>query len=327
LKELDPDWATAVRDGFYPSLLAANSYQDSQYAVPTSADATVLWYRRDWFEAEGLTPPSTWAELLTVAQHFHQPKTRARYNLGASPLSFVGGRAGGETTTYQLLPFVWSAGGDLITQEKVVLNSDATRKAIRFLQDLVQHEQLASPAVIHQRWDSTAHAFARGEVAMAIGGTYENFIIQSAAQWDPATFLLRVGFVPIPAGPNGAPTTLLGGMTYGIYRQSRHPQEALALLKLALTPKVLKPFSLLTGQNPSFTAIGQSIRAEEDGFLGRASHIFEQGRSRPSLPAYDRVSQQFQEMIELSLSGQLSVDAAVSRAAERISGITGLPVA
>lgn len=327
VKELDPTWMAEARDGFYPSLLSANSYNDVQYALPTNADASVLWYRRDWFEAEGLKPPTTWTELLAVAKHFHQSKARARYRVSAHPLSFVGGRAGGETTTYQLLPLIWSAGGDLIMQGKVVLDSAATRQALTFLKELVHKEKLVAPAVVRQKWDGAAHAFARGEVALAIGGTYENFIIQSTAQWDSATFLARVGFVPLPAGPKGAPATLLGGMTYGIYRQSRHPQEALGLLKLALTPSVLKPFSLLTGQNPASIAVAHSIGTDEDGFLGRAAHIFAQGRSRPSLPAYDRVSQQFQEMVEAALTGQQSIDSAVSRATERISGITDLPIA
>jgi ABC-type glycerol-3-phosphate transport system substrate-binding protein len=326
LSELDPDWAVEVQDRFYASILSANSYNGEQYALPTNADATVLWYRRDWFSAEGLEPPRTWDELLSICKYFRQPEIRARYGLGAHPLAFVGGRVGGETTTYQLLPFIWSAGGAMIEDNIVTLDSTATRQALEFIRDLVNQEQLVSTEVVRSPWNGAAMAFAQGKVALAVGGTYENFIIQSITGWDLQTYLQRVGFVPIPAGPQGSQATLVGGMTYGIYRQSRFAKEALDLLKLTLDTQILKPFSLRTGQNAAYIPVAQAIQPEEDGFLGRTDSLFAQGKSRPSLPAYDQVSRQFQEMVEACLSGQLSIDGAVSRTAERISGITGFPV-
>jgi multiple sugar transport system substrate-binding protein len=327
LAELEPEWVADMRDDFYPSLLAANSYQGQLYAVPSNADTTVLWYRRDWLAAEALAPPKTWTELLAVGRHFRRPEVRARYGLGPYPLAFVGGRAGSETTTYQLLPFLWTAGGDIIAQGKVVIDSAATCQALAFVKDLVHSEALASPDVVRYPWNGALLAFARGEVVMALGGTYENFLIRSAADWDMETFLERAGFVPLPAGPNGAPSTLVGSMTFGIYRQSHHPMDALALLRRVLTPEILKAFSLQTGQNPALKAVAEAIRPEEDGFLGRTAPLFVQARSRPPLPTYNQVSVQFQEMVEACLTEQLSVEIAVRRAAERISGITDLPIA
>lgn len=327
LEELDPTGAAEIRDGLYPSLLMANSYRGDQYSVPTNADATVLWYRRDWLASEHLSPPTNWSELLAVCQHFRQPTVRRRYQLGPYPLTFAGGRASGETTTYQLLPVLWSTGGDLIADGKVVLDSEATRRALRFLRSLVKEEKVVTPAVVDHSWDSTWRALAQGEVALALGGTYENYMIQSASSWDVTQFLEHVDLVPVPGGPEGGPAVLVGCMTYGIYRQSSHPLEALDLLKLARTVQILKPFSLQTGQHPAELSVMQAIQPEEDVFLGRTTALFAPGRSRPSLPTYDRVSAQFQEMTELCLSGRLPVTAAVRRAAERISAITDLPLA
>ncbi|HEX6384913.1 MAG TPA: extracellular solute-binding protein [Anaerolineae bacterium] len=326
LAELDAAWVEAVRDEFYHSVRIANCYKGEQYAVPTNADAAVLWYRRDWVAAEGFDPPTTWDELVSVTQHFRRPEVRTRYGSGAYPLIFAAGRTAGETTTYQLLPLLMSTGGDIIADEQVVLDSEATRRTLAFLRRLVHEEKVAPPTVVELPWDGTWRALARGEVALALGGTYENFLIQSAAGWDAATFLEHVGFVALPAGPNGSPATLAGSMTYGIYRQSNHSQEALDLLKLALTPAVLKPFSLQTGQNPAYIPVIETIGPDEDIFLRRTAPLFAKAGSRPSLPAYDRVSAQFQEMVELCLTDQLPVETAVRRTAERIAGITGLPL-
>jgi multiple sugar transport system substrate-binding protein len=327
LEELDSTQAAEIRDGTYSSLLMANSYRGDQYAVPTNADATVLWYRRDWLEAEGLTPPTDWNQLVSIGQHFRQPRVRSRFHLGPYPLTFAGGRVGGETTTYQLLPILWSFGGDLISDGKVLLDSEATGHAMRFLRSLVQEEKIVAPTVVENTWDSSWRALALGEAALALGGTYENYMIQSAGGWDADQFLDHVGLVSVPGGPRGKPAVVVGCMTYGIYRQSRHPLEALALLKLARTTQILKPFSLQTGQHPAKISVTQAIQPEEDGFLSRTAVLFAQGRSRPSLPTYDRVSAQFQEMAEFCLSGTLTVAAAVRRAAERVSAITDLPLA
>jgi maltose-binding protein MalE len=116
-------------------------------------------------------------------------------------------------------------------------------------------------------------------------------------------------------------------MTFGIYRQSHHPMEALALLQQMITLEILKPFSLRTGHNSAHVAVAESIRPDENSFLELTASLFTKARSRPSLPSYNQVSVQFQEMIEACLTGQLSVEEAIRRAAERISGITGLPIA
>lgn len=326
LADIDPAWPETTGRNFYPSLLNFNSYRGEQYTIPTNADAAVLWYRRDWLEAEGLAPPPTWAALREVAAHFCAPAVRSRYRLDPHTLTFAAGRAAGETTTYQLLPFLRANGGDLIAGDRVVLDSEATREALGFLTDLIDRDGVASPNVTEQPWDGTWRAFAQGKVVLALGGTYEHFLIQAEAGWDAAAFEKCVGFVPLPAGPGGHTATLVGGMTYGIYRQSEQAKEAVELLSLALSPAILKPFSLKTGQNPALATVAEAIGPDEDSFLRRTSRLLTEAGSRPSLPGYDRVSAQFQEMVEFSLRGELSVEAAVKRAAERIGGITGLPV-
>jgi ABC-type glycerol-3-phosphate transport system substrate-binding protein len=324
--DIDAAWVAELRDEIYPSLLRANSFQGQLYAVPTNADAAVLWYRRDWLEAEGIPPPTTWRELAAAAAHFARPQIQTRYGTAAHPLIFCAGRAAGETTTYQMLPFLWSNGGDILDGNHVVLDSAANRQVLAFLRDLVLPKELAPPDVTTLPWDGAWRAFARSEVALALGGTYENFLIQSAAGWDSATFARRVGFVPVPAGPQGTQATLVGGMTYGIYRQTAHAKEALALLKFALSAPILQPFSLQTAQNPASRAVADAIAPDKESFLARTAQLFADGGSRPSLAAYPLVSAQFGEMLELCLSGELSVERALRRAAERIGGITAYPV-
>ncbi len=297
----------------------------SLYAIPAEADLALLWYRKDWFGQEGLAPPQTWAEWLHCARHFQSPLVRSRYGHGPHPLAFVASPKAGETTTYQLLPVLWSAGADVIAGGKVVLNSAAARRAVAFVADLVTRYRIAGPDVIEMPWNGPALAFAAGAVAMAIGGSYERSLIQAAAGWDDGEFQQRVGLAPIPAGPDGAPATLLGGLSYAIFRQSRRPLLALEILARAARPSIIRDFCLRTGQNPPTRSGVQALAHDEDPFHQATSQLTAYARSRWPLVEYDRVSAQVARMFESAIRGELTPDEAVARAAAVIAGITGLP--
>lgn len=326
LDEIDPDWASTYGKHFYAPSRIANSFSDTQYGISTNVDISVLWYRKDWFEAEHLTPPQTWDDLIQVCRHFAQPQVRQRYGMSEYPLNFVGGTRGGETTMHQLLPLFWSAGADILENQQINLDQPATYQTLEFLHSLVNTERVAPPTVTQHLWDGALNAFAHGQSALAFGGTYENVIIRSKAGWNRAMFMDRVGFVTPPTAPGGKQAILLGGMAYGIYRQSSQAEIALELLKIMLEPEILKPFSLQMEQSAALLSTDESIRPEENSLLNHTTPLLNLTRSRPSLPSYDQVSRQIQEMIEVVLNNELPIDQAIKRTAERISGITGYPV-
>lgn len=325
--EVDPAWLQMNGSTLVPVALAANQYEGHLYGMPISTDVSVLWYRRDWLEKEELSPPRTWDELVVLGHHFQDQEVRERYGLGEHPLVFVGGRNGGETTTHQMLPFLWSTGGDLISGHQVVLDRPGSNRALTYLKGLIHEHGIVAPDVINYAWNQAAQVFAEEKAVFAIGGSYESFFIQRVAGWDEPTFKERVGFVPIPAGFEGQSAVLAGGMSYVVYRQSHAPKQALDLLEMTGCPEVLKPFSLRTGHIPPRVPVLKELKPEEDGFVARTIPLIEIARARPIIPAYARVSRQFQTMIEDCLSGKREVSDALSLTSERISAITGFPVA
>ena len=327
VEEADPQWCEFLKLDTFPAMLEANRFQGQLWGIPICGDASVLWYRRDWLEAEKLSPPSTWEELVEVARHFQRPEVKERYGLGDYPFVFVGSRRGGETTTYQLLPFIWAAGGQLLDEGHILLASPQTASALTFLRSLIHEQRLAPPDVVDYTWDHSAQVFARGKAALALGGTYESFFIRETAGWDEAEFLERVGFVPVPAGPVGEPSTLVGGMNYVLYRQSASLQQSLGLLRMTVDPQILKPFCERTGQIPGRISVANALQREGKSFVSQTIPLIERARTRPSLPGFARVSRQFAALVEDCLSGRRPVEQALALTAERISAITDLPIA
>ncbi len=313
LDEIDKEWAAAFKADLFPLFVENNCYRGHLYGMQPEANVSLVWYRRDWFEREGLSPPRTWDELVEVAQHFKKEDVRQRYGLGPFPLAFPGGPNAGETTTYILSSLIWSVGGELCQGGRVVLGEKACQ-AVGFLYDLVHTYQLASPAVSRYGFGDVPRLFANGAVALAFGGSYERALIQQVSGWDDKAFRERVGFVPIPAGPGGRPAATVGGMVYVVFRQSPHPEEALEVLKILASPSLMMEMCRLIGRKPTRVSVVRSLDQERDWFIYETSRLLEIAHVRPVIPRYAQVSAQLQEMIAQTLERRQSPTEAIAQA-------------
>lgn len=325
LESLNSHWnhSTFGKD-LYPAFVSANSYQDRLYGLPVKADISLLWYRKDWLESEGLLPPRDWDELVEVARHFLQPQVRERYGY-AYPLVFPGGTAGGEATIYMLMPFIWSAGGEVFERGEVVLDSAATRRALRFLRELVLTHRVSPTDVIRYREDTAFRLFASGKAVMALGGSYEADLIREIGGWEDGEFQERVGYVLPPAVPGGHPAPTIGGTSYVILRQSSRPQRVMEVLRFATDPTQIGECYrelLQILPNPSFNRL---VSPDGAPLLSWVSEMIPLGRARPSIPEYVKVSRQLQAMFERTFSDPMPIEVLVRRTAEFISVICEVP--
>ncbi len=325
LEDLNSHWnhSTFGKD-LYPAFVSANSYGSKLYGLPVKADISLLWYRKDWLEGEGLNPPRDWDELLAVARHFLRPQVQERYGY-VYPLVFPGGTAGGEATVYMLMPFIWSAGGEVFERGEVVLDSDATRRALRFLRELVLTHRVSPPDVIRYREDTAFRLFASGKAVMALGGSYEADLIREISGWENGEFQERVGYALPPVAPGGQPTPTIGGTSYVILRQTPRPQRVMEVLRFATDPaRIGESYRELLQilPNPSFNRL---VSPNGAPLLRWVSETIPLGRARPSIPEYVKVSRQLQAMFERTFSDPMPVEALVRRTAEFIAVISELP--
>lgn len=308
-------WGDGERADFLPPFVDADRSRGLRHVVPAEADVAGLWYRVEDLARLGLDPPRTWEELLASCRA-----------ADAWPFPFVmpGGSRAGETATYCLVALLASNGSSVLSEEGITLDSALTVEALRLLRTLID-EELMPQEVVAYEWDRPIRMLAEGRALFSLGGSYE---ARTLAEQTGLT-LRRVGetfgFIPVPAGPQGAPASLAGGMVYGIFRQAARPELAVRVLKHLLTPSVLGSMSLSTGQiPPRRSAVG--LVEEDLPFVAVTAAWLEHALLRPATPSYARVSAQLQSMLEAVLTGRLEPEAAAGRAAELIGAITGLPV-
>jgi ABC-type glycerol-3-phosphate transport system substrate-binding protein len=328
LEDLDSqgNHAEFIQD-LYPAFVEANSFNGTLYGLPVKADISMLWYRKDWFAQEGLSPPQSWDDLVDVVQCFLQPQVQERYGL-THPLAFPGGTVAGESTTYNLMPFIWSAGGEIFDAEekRVVLDSPETRRALQFLRELVTLRRASPPEVIHYKWETTPWLFANGKVAMAFGGSYQSDMIRDIGGWKVEEFMERVGCVAPPAAPGESPVSTVGGSSYVILRQCQRPNLMKDVLKTAINPNVTGEMYCSMLQHSACLSFDDFLTPKAEPLLRQVARMIASGHSRPSIPGYFKISRQLQTMFEATISDSVPIDQIVRRTAEFIGVISGRDV-
>lgn len=68
LQDVSDLWQQAIADGNLPeSLAAAFTFDGKQYAMPSHVSYWVVFYNKKVFDANQVTPPATWDEMIAVA--------------------------------------------------------------------------------------------------------------------------------------------------------------------------------------------------------------------------------------------------------------------
>ena len=301
LPSLDASWANALSADLEPLVRYSNTWDDALFGIPVQADITGLWYRRDWFDAEGLQPPQTWEQWLNTLEHFAQDACRARFGY-QSPLAMPVSAVPGEATVNLLIAFLWMCDGDVMdAQGNLTLGSPSVHKALRFLQSIAVERRAYLPHDIYASswWDLARH-FALGEVPMALGGSYEWPRIRDEADWseeEDATQNLGFCYLPRPTADTHLVGSL-GGTSWVVLRQSAHQDLALELLKLVAEPEVVLGFCEENLQIAPYTATNRQLAVPQHSWLSMIIPMLAYARPRPKHPGYLSLSRLLQDMFE-----------------------------
>ena len=194
------------------------------YCVPYLAGSRAIIYRKDFFAAAGVTPPTSMDDLLTVGQklmnaHKSDPNFSALYFPGKY--------------WYAALPFIWQEGGDIAVQDggswKGTLSSAASVKGLDMVKKIMD-EASGAPKDGDESKDYVA--FCNGEVGMLMGPGWKLGQILNEKDGCPA-MADKVGAFALPGAAAGTTApAFLGGSNLAISAKSEHQDLALDLLKI-----------------------------------------------------------------------------------------------
>lgn len=322
LDKLDKQWAQELAASLETPVALNNSVDGQIYGVPVQADVSGLWYRRDWFDAEGITPPETWDTWLEIIDHFALPDVQQRYNNQYAVVLPVGAAAR-EALINLLIPFFWTAGAQVMNDtDALKLDDPAIYKALRFLRQITAQRRSCLPldVVNFHWWDFTDH-LAKGMTPMILGGTYEWPRIQDESDWtEEEDAIAHLGFMPAPR-PTAASSqvTSLGGTSWAIMQQSPEGELCAEILKQVSTPEVLKAYCEEHLQISPHRTINANLNSSGHPWIKRIIPFLELARPRPFLNNYLQASVFLQDMLQKILWEDAPLEETVQRTTQALS--------
>jgi multiple sugar transport system substrate-binding protein len=200
--------------------LRLGTYQDKIYALPFTAEASVLYYNKGLFKKAGLNPdkpPTTWAELEKDAE-----KITA---LGGGIKGFYFSGACGGCNIFTLTPLIWGSGGDVMKGEKATLDSPEVTGALTLYRSMWE-KGLISPSAKTDDGTTFGGGFGDGKLGMVGSGAFQ---VGSLKKDHPD---LDFGVTPLP-GKDGGSGSFDGGDTITIMKDTKNTDAAWKFLQWA----------------------------------------------------------------------------------------------
>lgn len=299
---------SGLLDTLEPALLSTMTWENHLWSVPMATNNVGLFYRPSLFQKAGISQlPRTWAELKTVAQRLTQD-TNGDGRPDQQGLLLPLGQ--GEWTVFTWLPFGFSAGGELTTAGRPLVDNPGNLAALQFWADLVKSgaARLSQPERGYEQED-----FLQGKVAMQLTGPWTlGYLDETGVDY---------GVMPIPQA--GRPATVLGGEN--LFVCATTPARATAaqtFLAYVLSEDFQQTWATQTGYLPVNQAVRQSASYQTWLRERPAVAVFldqmAAAQSRPLAPGYSRLSRALGRAIEATLLGG-SPDEALRKAQLRLA--------
>ncbi|MBN1239447.1 MAG: ABC transporter substrate-binding protein [Gammaproteobacteria bacterium] len=276
---------------YFDASLESATWEGRTYAVPWFVDAGLLYYRKDLLARYGFEPPRTWEELerAALAIREHEPALHG----------FVFQGKQYEGLVCNALEYMWSAGGDVLRDGDVVLDSAANRRALEFLGSLVPRG-ISPELVTTATEEPSRYIFGSGRAVFMRNWPYAWTLFEQA----DSPVRGKVGVAPLPhfAGHDSAAT--LGGWNLGLNRRSRYPDEAAAFIRFMTSPEAQRALAREYGLNPARRRL-----YADPGLLAAQPHleelraVLDAARPRPVTPRYAQLSQVLQSEFSAVLTG------------------------
>lgn len=284
----------------YEGPLATNKWQDKYYGLPLTTNTKVMLYNQETLESAGVSePPATFEDLREAA-----PKVAEDGNYLL---------AEGDAAGWQVLPFIWSNGGD-ITDEEITtsdghLNGEKSVEAIELLVEL--YEQKALPKLIlgGGGGTNTFEGLAKGMYATIIDGPWAYPVIEEQFK----DFEMQAA--PMPYG-DGDSTSVVGGENLVMTQASENKEAAAAFIRHMLSEESQLAMAE-AGQISVLSDLAEDMVEIEPSYEEYMSQL-ENARPRPPTPAWTKIDEVIRKQVQLAIRGDMSAQEAMDQAVEQI---------
>ena len=180
---------------FVDAFKAQATVDGKMYGLPFDGETTGLFYRKDLFQAAGITaPPKTWDEFTATAQKLTDPAKKQ-----------YGFQVFAPEAEYYFYPWLWQNGGELLSADEktFLLDNDKGKQAADYYVGLNKY---SSPDYLNSNSYDARIGFAQGQLGMYMAGSWFAGTLDEEFPKIHDTW----GTAPLPSGTAGCKTTIAG---------------------------------------------------------------------------------------------------------------------
>lgn len=297
---------------YLESILEQGTYQNQLYALGVMESSVGLYYNKDILEKAGILVPEaghpwTRTEFLGILEKLKPLMDE----MGGYPLDMT--FPVGEASIYYYAPFVWSDGGNLVSEDGLsadgFFNSGEMAEAMGFFRTVVEKKYMSEAPI--------EHLFESGRAAFKIDGAWEvNTVYQNYPD-------IRLGVAPYVVGDNwdGGRYTPTGSWAYAASSHTKNLEGATELVKwMSGVESGIRIWELSKTFPSTYEAFGQiDVFQSDENYRMLYEQLKTYGHPRPKTPVYPQVSTSFQQALEnIALSGQ-DTQKVLDKSVERIN--------
>ncbi|WP_036481110.1 ABC transporter substrate-binding protein [Myxosarcina sp. GI1] len=297
-----------VKNDIDPVMFASMKLKEHIYSIPFATNNAAVFYRPGLFAEAGITElPTNWSEFKAAAKKLTKD-TNGDGRLDRYGVLLSLGK--GEWTVFAWLPFIYSAGGNLLANGQPDLTNSGTVAALQLGADLVEAKAavLSSPERGYELDD-----FLSGRAAMQVTGPW------TLSQLQPTEIDYDV--FPIPVAET--PAAVIGGENVFVFKTTSERERAsLKFLEYILSEEFQTAWALKTGYLPINLKSQQSAEYQnfvaENPVLEVFLNQMKVAKSRPIITQYTRLSENLGRAIEATLLQRQTPKTALQESQQRL---------
>lgn len=308
---------------------ALMSYKGKVYGIAKGTDVRMIFTRKDMLAKAGLDAdhfqPKSWAELLDAAR-----AVKKAYP-DSFPLQLDAGVSMGEATTMQGYYMALLGTGESVRDKdgKWIVSSQGILDTLNLYKTIYVDEKLGDQRaqLLADGRNLTFANFRDGKTAMLIEGDwFYRSVTKPGSEFAVADRDNVMGWAKMPAEAPGKGfrgqdyVTISGGTGFVINPNTKHPQEAWALLSFMNSKAMLEAYQTY---QPGIR-IRDDVPVPDNKFLTEtAAALLPLTTARPNDPNYAKVSTAIQRMTENVVSGEMSPEKAMEQYKASVTEIVG----
>jgi len=315
IRELDPKlypMDEMVRPG-----IAASTYRDKLYAVPTNIEGGLLYYRTDLLKAAGVkAPPKTWQEMKEICAKVKATKQ------GAGVDCYAGQFDKYEGLTVNFAEAVNSAGGVILDKDgKPNVDTPQALEGLTTLVDAFKSGMVPKNAITLQE-ESGRQAFQDGKLLFHRQWSYQYALAN--ARDGSSKVAGKFAVTTLPGIGSHPGVSSLGGHVLAISAFGKNSQTAsdfLAYLASATSQRdglakfSISPATAATYDDPALI--------KKFPFLPTSKKVLENAMPRPISVDYGDITAAIQEQAYAAITSTKTPEQALKELQSKLEAITG----